>query len=137
MRGKVVRWGGAREQEATPLHCLPRYDSPIKTIKANVIFSAFGACGFKTHNLSISLGWGNQFGVERQAQSSLSCFLCLAVLDKAGDMVVTKTVPSPALRGSRTVHQNADQCQSWEGLAKVEGSGPGWIPHFWVETLGL
>lgn len=46
-----------------------------------------------------------------------------SVLDKAGDMVVTKTVPSPALRGSRTVRQSADQCQSWEGLAQVEELG--------------
>lgn len=58
-----------------------------------------------------------------------------SVLDKAGDMVVTKTAPSP-VRGSRTVHQSADQCQGWEGLAQVEGSGPGWIPHFRLETLG-
>lgn len=59
--------------------------------------------------------------METQAQSSLSCCLCLAVLDKAGDTVVTKTAPSPALRGSRTVHQSADQCQSWEGV----GTGGG------------
>lgn len=60
-----------------------------------------------------------------------------SVLNKAGDMVVTMTAPNPALRGSRTVHQSADQCQSWEGLAQVEGLGPGWIPHFWLEILGL